>query len=74
MEAIKKYEIVFDMFHRRWTFKLQGLPGALQVAKTQPEIIERACPICSNQPCVLRIYNEDKSLAEERAFGIHGRK
>lgn len=68
MEQMKKYEIVYDKFHKRWAFKPQGLPGALQVAKTRPEIIERACPICAHQPCVLRICNEDGVTEEERVF------
>jgi len=65
---MKRYEIVYDKFHKRWAFKPQGLPGALQVAKTRPEIIERACPICALQPSVLRICNEDGAIEEERVF------
>lgn len=68
MEPKKRYEIVFDQFHKRWAFKPQGLPGALQIAKTRPEIIERAFPICANQPCVLRICKEDGTVEEERSF------
>lgn len=68
MESKRRYEIVYDKFHKRWVFKPQGLPGALQVAATRPEIIERACPICGNQPCVLRICNEDGVVEEERIF------
>lgn len=67
---MKRYEIVYDKFHKRWAFKPQGLPGALQVAKTRPEIIERASPICAIQPCILRIHNEDGVAEEERVFDL----
>ena len=72
MDTVKRYEIVYDKFHKRWAFKPQGLPGALQVAKTRAEVIERACPICSNQPTVLRICNEDGVVEEERVFDAKG--
>lgn len=68
MEAKKHYEIVFDKFHKRWAFKPQGLPGALQVGKTKTEILERAFPICRNHPCTLRVYSEDGKIEEERTF------
>ncbi len=68
MEQIKRYEIVYDKFHKRWSFKPQGLPGALQVARTRPEVIEKAAPICNVQPCILRIHNEEGVVEEERVF------
>ena len=68
METKKHYEIVFDKFHQRWAFKPQGLPGALQVAKSKPEILERAFPICRNHPCTLRILDEAGKIEEERVF------
>ena len=49
MSAMRTYEIVFDRFHKRWTFKPQGLPGALQVARTREAVIEVAIPICNHQ-------------------------
>lgn len=69
MSARRNYEIVFDGFNKRWTFKPQGLPGALQIAKTREEVIQLALPICNNQPCTLRIYDEAGKLEEERAIG-----
>lgn len=71
METKKRYEIVWDKFHERWVFKPQGLPGALQVAKTKPEILERAFPICQNHPCVLRVCSADGKVEEERVFESH---
>jgi hypothetical protein len=68
METKKYYEIVFDKFHKRWAFKPQGLPGALQVGKSKTEIMERAFPICRNHPCVLRILDEAGNVEEERVF------
>jgi hypothetical protein len=70
MEKYKKYEIVYDKFHKRWAFKPQDLPGALQVAKTRSEVIEKACPICSFQPSILRICNEEGIAEEERYFNM----
>ena len=67
---MKKYEIVYDKFNKRWAFKPQGLPGALQIAKTRLEIIEKACPICSIQPSILRIHNEEGVAEEERVFEV----
>lgn len=69
MAAKRSYEIVFDRFHKRWVFKPQGLPGALQVAATRDAVLERAIPICNIQPCSLRIHKEDGQLEEELAFG-----
>jgi hypothetical protein len=66
---MRQYEIVYDKFHQRWAFKPQGLPGSLQVAKTKAELIEKAVPICNNQPCTLRIHMEDGKVEEERSFG-----
>jgi hypothetical protein len=72
METKKHYEIVYDRFHKRWAFKPQGLPGALQVGKTKIEVIDRAIPICKNQPCDMRIYDESGKFEEERVFGTSG--
>lgn len=69
MVVRRNYEIVFDRFNKRWTFKPQGLPGPLQIAKTRDEVLQLAIPICNNQPCTLRVYSEDGKLEEERAIG-----
>ncbi|MCE9616369.1 MAG: DUF2188 domain-containing protein [Lentisphaerae bacterium] len=74
MVSKRSYEIVFDRFHKRWVFKPQGLPGALQVAGTRDEVIERAIPICNNnQPCTLKVHREDGQFEEELAFGKDAR-
>ena len=69
MPAKRQYEVVYDRFHRRWALKPQGLPGAIQVAKTREALIERAVPICSMQDCLLKIYSENGQLEEERNYG-----
>lgn len=69
MKSKKEYEIVFDAFNKRWTFKPKGLPGALKVSSTREGAIELAVPICKNQPCTLNIHREDGQLEEERSFG-----
>jgi hypothetical protein len=69
MTGKRSYEIVYQPFHKRWAFKPQGLPGALQVARTRDAVLRVAIPICGNQPCTLRIYTAEGKLEEERAFG-----
>lgn len=66
---MRYYEIVYDRFHKRWTFKPKGLPGALKVARTQEECIKVAIPICLNMVCTLRVHAEDGTLLEEKVFG-----
>ena len=65
----REYEIIYDRFHRRWTLKPHGLPGALQVGRTRDEVLARAVPFCGNHVCSLKIYDEAGHIEEERAFG-----
>ena len=69
MSSRRSYEVVYDRFHKRWVLKPQGLPGAIQVAKTKDEIIERADSVCSHHVCTLRIHREDGQVEEERTYG-----